>query len=352
MPGSPTRRIPSSPRPEATTRAPGTPTSQAFERLNAKLAEYPKFIPPDDPRKLERERVRNSVMQAELQKSVVDYYEAQTYPPGSKERSELLDKALVAFEDIYKRYRVQMAGFTARMWQGKCFEEQGKLGEATGIYKELLDHPDPALRPLQKQVDYFRIIVMGKRKEYALAADECVELAPACSPRIGGPTRPWASSSSWPRTSSPSCPDLNGADRDKAIRTATDHLTEVVRVVSPFKPEAIALLQKYRPNAASSAADVSKLSYDDAVAQATQAISTLAYENAIVLLKHGHPQGRPDPRSRQGELRPVHAGLRLHDEQAILRGGRGRRARRPALPPRRMGGQVGRPGDAGDRRGL
>ena len=67
-----------------------------------------------------------------------------------------------------------MAGFTARMWQGKCYEEQGKLGEAMGIYNELIDHPDPNLRRLQKQVDYFRIIVMAKRKEYALAADECV----------------------------------------------------------------------------------------------------------------------------------------------------------------------------------
>ncbi len=71
-----------------------TSYAKAFERLNAKLAEYPKFIPPEDPRKLERERVRNSVMQAELQKSVVDYYEAQTYPQDSKERSELLDKGL------------------------------------------------------------------------------------------------------------------------------------------------------------------------------------------------------------------------------------------------------------------
>ena len=258
--------------------------TKAFERLNGKLAEYPKFIAPDDPRKLERERVRNSVMQAELQKSVVDYYEAQTFPQDSKERSQLLGKALVAFEDIYKRYRVQMAGFTARMWQGKCFEEQGKLGEATGIYKELLDHPDPNLRPLQKQVDYFRIIVMGKRKEYALAADECVSWL-KLFPKDRRSYEALGVQFELAKDILEQLPGLNGADRDKAIRTATDHLADVVRVVSPFKPEAIALLQKYRPNAALNAADVSKLNYDDAVAQAAQAISTLAYENAIVLLK-------------------------------------------------------------------
>ena len=265
---------------------------KAFERLNAKLVEYPKFIPPDDPRKLERERVRNSVMQAELQKSVVDYYEAQTFAQDSRERAQLLEKAVAAFEDIYRRYRVQMAGFTARMWQGKCFEEQGKLGEATGIYKELLDHPDPNLRPLQKQVDYFRIIVMGKRKEYALAADECVNWL-RMFPKDRRSYESLGVQFELAKDIIAQLPGLAGADRDKAVRAATDHLADVVRVVSPFKPDAIALLQKYRPNAALNAADVSKLNYDDAVAQAAQAISTLAYENAIALLKHAIRKADP-----------------------------------------------------------
>ena len=261
-----------------------TSYAQAFDRLNAKLVAFPKYIPPEDPRKLERERVRNSVMQAELQKSVVDYYEAQTHPAGSLERTTLLEKGLATFDEIYKRYRNQIAGFTARMWQGKCFEELNKLGEATGIYKELLDHPDPALRPLQKQVAYFRIIVTGKRKEFARAADECTE---------------WLRLFSKDRRSYEALgvrfelakdiiaqlPEIAPADKDKAIRAAADALSEVVRVVSPFKPEAIELLQKYRPNAALGAADVSRLNFDDAMIQATQAISTLAYENAMVLLR-------------------------------------------------------------------
>ncbi len=257
---------------------------RAFERLNAKLAAYPKFIPPDDRRKVERERVRASLMKAELQRSVVDYYEAQTFPPDAKEKMDLLDKGLIAFEDIYKRYRNQMAGFNARMWQGKCFEEQGKLGEATGIYKELLDHPDPSLRPLQKQVDYFRIIVMGKRKEFALAADECVNWL-NMFPKDRRSYEALGVQFELAKDIIAQLPGLEGADRDKAIRIATDNLTSVVRVVSPFRPEAIALLQKYRPSAAINAADISKLTFDDALAQANQAISTMAYENGIALLK-------------------------------------------------------------------
>ena len=137
-----------------------------------------------------------------------------------------------------------MAGFTARMWQAKCFEEQNKLGEAMGIYNELVDHNHPALRQLQRQVEYFRIIVMDKRKEYALAADECrrwmaafpkdrrsyealgvqYELAKMIIAQAVSP----------PSSVPPSATRPSGS--------ATDVLADVVRVVSPFKPEALALL--------------------------------------------------------------------------------------------------------------
>ncbi len=259
--------------------------TKAFERLSAKLASYPISIPKEDPRLLERERLRNSVMQAELQKAVVNYYEAQTYPVGSPDRTAQLETGLAEFDRIYKLYRTMIGGFTARMYQGKCFEEMGKLGEATGIYKELLDHPDPNLLPLQKQVAYFRIIVTGKRKEYARAADECVEWL-RNFPKDRRSYEALGVRFELAKDIIAQLPEISpGKDKDNAIRTATDYLSEVVRVVSPFKPEAIELLQKYRPNAALSAADVSRLNYDDALAQATQAISTLAYENAIVLLK-------------------------------------------------------------------
>ena len=109
-----------------------------------------------------------------LQKAVSDYELAQTYPAGSKERTDHLAEALKQFDDLYKNYRTQMAGLTAQMWQAKCYEEQGKIGEAIGIYKSLLEQPDPRLRPLQRFVGYFYIVALAKRKEHALAADEAV----------------------------------------------------------------------------------------------------------------------------------------------------------------------------------
>ena len=65
-----------------------------------------------------------------------------------------------------------MAGLTAQMWQAKCYEEQGKIGEAIGIYKRLLEQTDPMLRPLQRVRRLFSHRCPGQAKEYALAADE------------------------------------------------------------------------------------------------------------------------------------------------------------------------------------
>jgi hypothetical protein len=109
------------------------------------------------------------MMDAQLQKAIVDYEQGQTYPLGSKERTGLLAKSLAQFEDLYKRYRTQFAGLTARMWQAKCYEERGDLGPAMGIYNELMEHGDPRLKPLQRHVGYFQIVLLGKRKEYPLA---------------------------------------------------------------------------------------------------------------------------------------------------------------------------------------
>src|SRR5690606_32378761 len=81
----------------------------------------------------------------------------------------LLDQAIAAFKAIYDDYRTWMAGFAARMWQGKSLEEKGDIGAAMGIYNELLDHEDPRLRDLQRQVAFFKVIAHRKREEYPLA---------------------------------------------------------------------------------------------------------------------------------------------------------------------------------------
>ena len=101
-----------------------------------------------------------------LQKGVADYELAQTFPADSPERKKALAEALAQFESMYKSYRTQFAGLAAQMYQAKCYEEQGNVDAAIGIYKQLMEHGDPRLRDLQRNVGYFYIVALAKRKQY------------------------------------------------------------------------------------------------------------------------------------------------------------------------------------------
>ncbi len=106
------------------------------------------------------------------------YEEAQTYDRGSSDNKKLLTDAANAFEKIHARYRQQLAGLYARMWQAKCFEEQDDIVKALGCYNELLQHGDgksgPALKRLQDTVRHFRLICLNhpQRKDYQVAIQE------------------------------------------------------------------------------------------------------------------------------------------------------------------------------------
>lgn len=266
--------------------------TKAEEPLEAAFKAFPNFIPEDDPRKEARERAHTALMDAQLQRSVVDYEEGQTNPAGSPERAALLDKAVESFKGIYQRYRTQMAGLAARMWQGKCYEEKGDLGAALGIYTELLEHADPRLRPLQRQVAYFKIISLGKRKEYALAADQARIWLDVSKGDRGSYER-LGVQFEYAKDLLAQLPDATEAEKAAATRLATDVLGEVVRYASPFKAEAIELLRQYKPKAAFTTKEIARLTYDDSMAQADQAMAGQEWEKAIALLKNAVVKADP-----------------------------------------------------------
>jgi tetratricopeptide (TPR) repeat protein len=260
--------------------------TKADEKLSAAFKTFPPHIPENDPRKAVRDRTQFAMMDAQLQKAVVEYEQGQTFPAGSKERADYLAKGQTQFEDIYKRYRTQVAGLVARMYQAKCYEEKGEIGPALGIYNELLEHQDPRLRGMQRHVAYFKIIAHAKRKEYALAAD----LANAWLQRY--------SSAEEHRTREGLGVQLElarnilaqipeGADKasNPAVRRAVDVLSQVVRYVSPSKPEALEILKKYKPKTAASAESLARMGYEELVGQAEQAIASQEWDKAIAALK-------------------------------------------------------------------
>jgi len=123
-----------------------------------------------------RAKAEIQFMSAQLDLAQCTYEEAQTYDPGSADYNRLLKKASEEYAKIHERYRSQVGGLYARMWQGKCFEEQGELGRALGIYNELLGHPGKSkpIKQLKDNILQFRLICLNdeKKKDYQLVINE------------------------------------------------------------------------------------------------------------------------------------------------------------------------------------
>ena len=215
-------------------------------------------------------------------------------------------------------------------------------------------HGDPRLRDLQRNVGYFYIVALAKRKQYALAADEADAMARDVQPsrRAAVEGRAGRACWSWPRPSTPRCPRSPRPSRPKAVK-------QIIDTVEPGGPIRLAL-QERSPGAAQEI-------------QAQRRDEGRGDHPAHLPGRHGagrrgdrlpgvgsrhHPaqggraQGRSRPRDRQGEPGPVQPGLLLLHEQAVLRGRRPGRAPRPALSAGRAVAQGDRDRDAGAGRRL
>src|SRR5690606_34711040 len=159
------------------------------------------------------------------------------------------------------------AGYFAHMWEGKCYEEQGKLGEASGIYKELMDQPDPSLAPLRRKVAYFQIIVDGKRGDHALAVRRAVEWL-QMYPNAVRTDEGTGVRFELAKNRLAQLPELPPREKAAATRQAVELLRDVVRYYSPFKPEAVELLRQHKPSAAMQAEEIARMSFEEPSAEA------------------------------------------------------------------------------------
>jgi tetratricopeptide (TPR) repeat protein len=262
-----------------------TAYSQAIESLRARYEAFPKFLPADDPRKAQRDQAHLALMNAELQRALVDYEEARTHdlgtdPKSAPQRDQWLNRAAQQFQDIAQRYRQQMVGLHARKWQGKCLEQLGDLGKAMGIYKELMQDRDPRLKALQREVAYYQIIVANKRNEYTAAVDSANAWLRANPGAQGTPERLGVLLER-SRALLAQQPNLS---KDQE-RDAFDGLGEVLKYASPLRVEAIKLLAQHRPSSDTPSAIPATLSYSAAMNQANQAINLQDWARAIPVLR-------------------------------------------------------------------
>ena len=147
----------------------------AYDQHEALHKTFPVFIDEQKDPKLRAAamKIERSLILEALSLAKCTYQEAQTFDPSSGDFKRLLNQAAGEFETMHQKYRSQLGGLHARAWQGKCFEEQGDLQKALGIYNELLDHPgdDPLLQSLKSQTLQFKLICLHARSDYQLVVD-------------------------------------------------------------------------------------------------------------------------------------------------------------------------------------
>lgn len=151
---------------------------QAREQHQAALKRFPTPVPED-------QREQHQVAEQKYLNDLVEfaestYWEAQTYDRGSDERNALLQQAIEEFDKIHTPYRTYIVGRLSRLWQGKCYEEMGMLGEALGLYtKDILAHPgvSDSMLTLKAKAQWFRLICLNndERKDYRVVVQEATD---------------------------------------------------------------------------------------------------------------------------------------------------------------------------------
>lgn len=151
----------------------------AHDQYEAKYKEFETFIPAEEQeRRDERDKALQRYIQAQIDLARCTYQRAQSFPDASEFRTKTLIEASEEFREIHERYRTYFSGLYARLYQGKCYEEQDDIRKALGLYNEVLEHPasrqNTALLQLQDTALRFRLICLNhpQRKDYQLVIDE------------------------------------------------------------------------------------------------------------------------------------------------------------------------------------
>ncbi len=141
---------------------------KAAEQHEAAMKKFGTFIDrAKEPEKFDaRAKSELQMILAHIELAQCVYEEAQTYPDGDAEKKRLLNDAAGQFELLHQKHRSLVAGLYARIMQGKCFEEQGDLQKALGIYNEMLDNPgnESSLANLKDQTLHFKLILLNSKE--------------------------------------------------------------------------------------------------------------------------------------------------------------------------------------------
>lgn len=154
---------------------------KAHDQYKAQYKAFPPRIDQDDEPEqyLARQTAEIAYLRAWFSFARAQYQRGQTYDPGSKERNATLLAAFKRFEEIHTARRSNPIGLQARLMMGKCFQEQGDMNRALGIYNELIsnDSTNAFVTLIKSNAIQFRLICLNdeSKKDYQLVLQESDE---------------------------------------------------------------------------------------------------------------------------------------------------------------------------------
>lgn len=252
-----------------------------------------------------RAQLDASIIEAQFQIGLVDYYTAQTYKdPKDPSRLAALKQAAKLFNDIWQLRRlsetgdIDAVGLQAHMWEGKVAEELGDQQTALDIYDEVLaSEPDPSkpdplkmdkrLDPLFAQVNLSRLLLIKKQQgvEKFLAEAHDYLTAFERKRRFDGYQ---GVALEYAKTLAEVAQNAPGAEKTK-LKEALAVLNEMARVPSAYQAEAIQLRARLAGGAGGALGDAASVrtfteavGIGDAAASASQwDLAAAAYRRAL-----------------------------------------------------------------------
>ncbi|MDG1897193.1 MAG: hypothetical protein P8J37_20035 [Fuerstiella sp.] len=150
----------------------------AHDQYETQYKAFPPFIDrtTDEDAYLERLNAEVKYLRAWFSLVRCTYERGQTFPKGSKERTETMVRASTEFEAIHTARRSNPIGLQSRLMMGKCFQEQDDLNRALGIYNEMLSHKSdhPSVQLLKSIALQYRLICLNheKKNDFQLVLQE------------------------------------------------------------------------------------------------------------------------------------------------------------------------------------
>jgi hypothetical protein len=229
-------------------------TSKAAETARIKV--FPVFIDREkEPRQFAQRRATEmQLINVEFQLADCRRIEAETYEPKSQARFKVLKEAEQDFAQIHAKYRTQLGGLYARLWQGRCLQLLNDK-QATEIFAEILSHKSgesSAMRSLQDRALLFLLLqqnvnndapqqVIEKGTAWFTKASQQVRMSDEAAGILREISRAMIASLDEEQPALPEVPRAlhlpsGSAERRRALQLALDHFRRVKASTGRYSP--------------------------------------------------------------------------------------------------------------------